>query len=263
MSHCYGMLLRIFKFLGLFQFFHSEKTKRSYVTLPLQISWRQQSKGFITPTSCAEEAAPRDTTGGKHLPNTINSWKRKKGPLETPDVHVWRDTLGSSYCFSPLSATTAGLCSALSLIAWGFLGCCSLPDPAAASHCCGKGFVQCWPLFSTRCWGSDSTVGENQSDQLGEEAWCWQRTSHKKVFLYKQKQRYGCEERHFVSQLLCLCVFSCCWQHIHVFSQHHFPACWMLCAKGDVPTVWKSLFLDVAWCPSSQLSQMHAIHHLL
>lgn len=27
MSHCYGMLLCVFKFLGLFQFFHSEKNK--------------------------------------------------------------------------------------------------------------------------------------------------------------------------------------------------------------------------------------------
>lgn len=86
MSHCYGMLLLIFKFLGLFQFFHSEKTKRSYITLPIQNAFSaDKSKRFLPLTSSTKDTTPRAMTAGQCAPDTINSWKRKSGTAEIRD----------------------------------------------------------------------------------------------------------------------------------------------------------------------------------
>lgn len=84
------------------------------------------------------------------------------------------------------------------------------------------------------------------------------------VFMYKQKNGYGCKERHFVAQvlqLLCLCVLSCPWQNVPVFTQQ----CRMLDAVCQGRSTY-SVEVALPRCglmPHSQLSQMHTIHDLL
>lgn len=173
MSHCYGMLLRIFKFLGLFQFFHSEKTKRSYVTLLLQISWRQNNqKDSSLQPPVQKRQLPETWQEGNAFPTPQTVGSARTGHWRS-QTNTFGETLGSSYCFPPVLATTAGFCSGVGLVAWGFLTAVHCLTLQLLPICHGKGAVQCWALFSTQCWGSDSTVGENQSVQLGKEAWCW------------------------------------------------------------------------------------------
>lgn len=77
------MLLLIFKFLGLFQFFHSEKTKRSYITLLIQNAFNtEKSKPFLPLSSSTKETTLRAMAAGLYAADTINSWKRKSGTAE-------------------------------------------------------------------------------------------------------------------------------------------------------------------------------------
>lgn len=96
-------------------------------TSTANLSKTEQSKGFITPTSRAQEAAPRDTRGRQHLPNTINSWKRRKGHWRSQTNTFGETHLGPATAF-PQYWQLAGLHCGVSLIPWGSLDCCSLPD---------------------------------------------------------------------------------------------------------------------------------------
>lgn len=223
MSHCYGMLLRIFKFLGLFQFFHSEKTKRSYVTLLLQISWRQNNqKDSSLQPPVQKRQLPETWQEGNAFPTPQTVGSARTGHWRS-QTNTFGETLGSSYCFPPVLATTAGFCSGVGLIAWGFLDCCSLPDPAAAPYLSWqRGCSVLSPFLHTVLRQWQHSGGKSVCPAWKGSLVLIQEFNIRKYLCASRRIGMGVKKGtlfHKYSSCWCLYVLSCCWQYVCVFSQ--------------------------------------------